>query len=152
MDKAFEKAVLSTCGAMDAKDKATALRIANQFKAIVDYCTGGGNKLVQMLIDTQRGIVFPVFVQDTVETLVNRYVKLYPTEGKVMLKSFQDDFNGNEAGWTKAKLLKMDARMPQKIHTAGQCLDRQFWQLNDGENYKKFKKLCPKLASRSKNY
>ena len=145
MDKAFEKAVLSTCGYMDDPSKKTALKIAKQFKAIVDYCSNGSDKIINIIVDKDNGIVFPVFSQDTVKRLVDRYVKLYPNEAKIMIKSFAE-----KGKWTGARLMMLRSSMPPRLYQAGQMIDKQYWDINDGEHLNEYEAYCPKLTTRGR--
>jgi CRISPR/Cas system CSM-associated protein Csm4 (group 5 of RAMP superfamily) len=49
-------------------------------------------KLTQAIVDDVMGIVFPVFSNDNLESIVNRYLKLYPHEAKLVLADFNKSF------------------------------------------------------------
>ena len=151
MNKAFEQAIEGTCQGLSERDLKTCKKIASQMQVIVKHCMDSRQKLTSAIIDDEKGIVFPVFNTDNVETIVNRYLTLYPFEAKEFIRGFKVIMKGNESGWSNGRLMKLDFKMPTKIYYAGMAIAPDFWSSDNARNEKRFKELCPALVSRSKN-
>jgi hypothetical protein len=146
----FDSETLRQFGYLGAERMELAQKVGHQIIEISKFCKDGRHKLSGINIDTVLGIVFPVFSNDTLESIVDRYIKLYPTESKSMVNEFQLRIKDNETGFSRRKLMKLDCSIPARIKNACKHLDRNFWDVNNGANVDRFKALCPKLATKSK--
>lgn len=151
MRKELLTAIENTCAGVSPAEMMMAKRITAQMLEIAKHCMDGRVKLTKLMIDDKVGLCIPIFSTDNIESLVNRYLKFYPREATIMVKDFQDSIRDNESGWTKAKLMKRDFSMPARLKAWGQAIAWDFWEANNCENMKRFKQLCPKLATRRKN-
>ena len=118
---------------------------------IAEYCMTGRVKLTQVHADYVMGILFPIFSNDNLESIVERYLKLYAFEAKLVLADFQESIKENETGFSKEKLMKLRTRIPARIHEACKALSPNFWNVDNGKNIDRFIALCPKLATKNKN-
>jgi len=117
---------------------------------IIEHCKNGSVKLTQQIVDLDRAIVFPIFSNDNLETIVDRYNRLYPIEATQMVKEFQAKIAGNESGWSKDGLLKLRCSVPATIYAACKALtplNKEFWTEKE---VKHFCNYCSKLSTKSR--
>jgi hypothetical protein len=122
----------------------------SQEQQIINHCKDGSVKLTQQIIDMEGGIIFPVFSSDNLESIVNRYLKLYPVEASLLVEEVSERVKSNEYGFSKDGNMKFKVSIPATIIAAGKALSRDFWEVNNGKKINDFIVLCPKLASKNK--
>ena len=95
------------------------------------------------------GQVFPVYRKDTLETVMERYVKTYPTLAEDLIQEC-DEVNKslyNESAMSKdMAILKMATKIPVPVFYAMKYFDNEYWDYKLGEkHYRLFAQLYPKL-------
>ena len=124
--------------------------LMKQYMEIIEHCKQGSIKLTKIFMDSRSNKCFPVFSNDNLESILNRFARMYPLESACMVDQFKTDFEDNESGWTKGGSMKMSMRMPNLIKCCGMAISQDFWTSNNGANLRKFKELCPKLVTKER--
>jgi len=119
-----------------------------QQQDILNHCKNGSVKLTQQLIDIDAGLIFPVYSNDNLESIIKRYVKYYPIETAELVKEVKLRLDTNEFGWSKNKSIKFKVSVPAIILSAGKAISPDYWEHNNGEKLDQFAVLCPKLAAK----
>ena len=83
--------------------------------------------------------LFPLFLNDTIETIIDRYFKIYPIEAKASLEQVKD--LSQDHGWTDLRTMKLSSSMPAILFHA---LRRQFPE--DFVNKHEIDKILRKIA------
>lgn len=91
---------------------------------------------------------FPVFNDDTLKSVVDRYFKMYPTEGAAIIEEIKD--LDDRKGWSKEKSIMLMAKIPSIVYYAMMHLDETFWKKDNFSNMRAFRQLCPYLSSEAK--
>ena len=87
---------------------------------------------------------FYIYERDTLETVLDRYAELYPTEAKMLVAEIEDMLSANPEGWSTAKYIQWNGKIPDVICFGMKHIDNDFWKYE--ENYNKFFRLAPRLC------
>jgi hypothetical protein len=100
----------------------------------------------QKYIHIENNKVFPVYENDTLETILNRYVYTFPEEAKAMISEMKEEKDNAiaENGMSELRTIRKVTSIPAIIYTACMRFDQNFWK--DKNNIMRFKILCPKLS------
>ena len=111
------------------------------------------NELLALIVPprNRRWNRMPVFKTDTLQTLIDRWLKMYPTEAMGLLAEaklqFDDQLNQN--GMSEEKLIQKLMSVPDMIYWGMYHIDNQYWNKNNLSGYRKFKELLPVFCSKT---
>jgi len=96
------------------------------------------------------GNVFPVYLNDTLETVVERFAKMYPIVAKELITEVEEMrktlYNENAMSRDLA-VIRFASKIPVPVYYAMKFLDDNYWDYKLGlKHYRQFVNLYPKLA------
>jgi hypothetical protein len=110
------------------------------------------DELIALIVPPRnnRWCRMPVYKYDTLQTVAERWVRMYPSESSAMIAEAKAHFAGqlNENGMSQEKLVQKLLTVPDMIYWAMYHIDSDFWNKNNMTAYNKFKELLPVLASK----
>ena len=121
--------------------------IGRQYSDIIARAKETSVKITQIIVDPENVIAFPIFSNDTLESLLKRYRELYRAETIAMLEYVKQKIQENPTGF--GKNLKWNVSVPSRFVSIMKALDKNWWA--SAKNLNHFKQLCPKLCSKNKN-
>jgi hypothetical protein len=121
--------------------------MGKQYFDIIDRAKNTSTKITQIIYDIENLVVFPVFSNDNLESLLKRYIVAYPDEVAAILEKAKLQHDVNPTGF--GKNLKWQCSIPQRFVQICQALDKNFWA--DAKHLRQFMQLCPKLSAKSKH-
>jgi hypothetical protein len=125
--------------------------INKQYTEIIAEAKLGSRKIRNIQIYPEYRSVFPTFDNDTLESVVKRFLKFFPGMADEALKQFKPQLEENETGFSKENTMKRLCDIPAPIFHAMRAIDENYWAKSNFKHYREFISLCPRLATRSKN-
>jgi hypothetical protein len=91
----------------------------------------------------------PVYSDDTLEKVCERWAKMYPTEANAMLADAKAKFTDlkNEKGFSTLKLMAAWGSVPDMIFFAMKHIDEDYWNKDAVKHFEQFRMIMPKLCT-----
>ncbi len=103
------------------------------------------------IIDSHMVEVMPVFMADTIESLIARYVRVFPEE----IKMFSDEVKAEyaviqEKGWSGGRTMRLAMKMPEKLYRCIELLVPGFFRPCDiRANMRRLRAVLPDIMTGS---
>lgn len=113
----------------------------------MDFKIQESNPLISKIVFD--GQIFPVFKLDSLQTITERYIKMFPSDVKNLLAEIKLNHESlyNENAMSRdLAVVRFAAKIPVPIFYAMKQFDNEYWDYKLGlVHYRQLAQLCPKL-------
>ena len=116
---------------------------AKAYKALTDLQSAGMIDMVAIPNQHNITVLFPIFKNDTVESIIARHYEVDPVSCKVAIEKMASLDNG---GFSGARLMRLLTEMPASLKAVIHTWDNTFF--SDKKNWDKVKSIAPKYFTK----